>query len=72
MSEMTDGQFNKAVDALETKLVELLHDDGNDMDVGMHAMAELLATSSKAVGMSEFDTINAFVTIVKAVYKEES
>ena len=66
--ELNDEQFVEALSEANEKILAALR--GVDIEVGMNALADILASTSKEVGMSEFQAINSFVSVVKQTYKE--
>ena len=68
--EMTEEEYTNACSALEDKLLNLLKEDGNPTEVGVHVMCALIAQASFRGGLTQFECINYFVTIAKEAYDQ--
>ena len=68
---MNDDKYDELCEEFESYLVNVLGQHSAPTEVKMAVIATELADACKEIGMSEFQAINAFVSVVKQIYKED-
>lgn len=69
--ELSDDEFNKGCDQVGKLLAHFFDENDVDVEIGQTVLANLLAAAFYAEGLTQFQAINAFTTIVKHVYSRE-
>ena len=68
---MSDDEFDAECNKVAKLLGQIFDKNDVDKEIGQTVLANVLAAAFYAEGLTQFQAINAFTTIVKHVYSRE-
>ena len=69
--EMSDDEFDAECNKVAKLLGQIFDKNDVDKEIGQTVLANVLAAAFYGEGLTQFQAINAFTTIVKHVYARE-